>query len=72
MTDAIDKACEREQIDRDLAIKSAGKTEPVAKATGHCLWCNAELAQGKRWCDAECCEDWELNEEAGKRHRGRR
>lgn len=71
MTDAIDKACEREQLDRDLAIQSARKGVSEAPVTGHCLWCNAELAQGKRWCDAECREDWELNQEADKRHRGR-
>ena len=72
MTDIFDRASEREQLERDLAISSARKSAPSVQATGHCLWCNAELARGKRWCDAECCEDWELNEAAGKRHRGRK
>ena len=72
MTDAIDKACEREQLDRDLAINSARSAGPEAPVTGHCLWCNAELTAQRRWCDAWCREDWNLAQEASRRHRGRR
>ena len=71
MTDIFDRASEREQLERDLAIGSARKSAPSVQATGHCLWCNAELGQGKRWCDAERREDWELDQESRKRHRGR-
>lgn len=71
MTDIIDYASDREQLDRDRAIDAARSTHPVAKATGRCLWCNTELTYGKRWCDAECREDWELNQESSRRHRGR-
>ena len=71
MTDIFDRASEREQLERDLAISSARKSALSAQATGHCLWCNTELKQGKRWCDAECREDWELEQESRKRHRGR-
>lgn len=71
MTDIFDRASEREQLERDLAISSARKSASSAQATGHCLWCNAALSQGKRWCDAECREDWELEQEANRRHRGR-
>lgn len=72
MSDVIDKACDREQLDRDLAIKSAREAGPEAPVTGHCLWCNAELTEQRRWCDAWCQEDWNLAQEARKRHRGRR
>lgn len=72
MTDIFDQASEREQLERDLAISSARKFTPSAQATGHCLWCNAELKGGRRWCDAECREDWDLVQEAGRRHRGRK
>lgn len=71
MTDIIDRASDREQIDRDRAIDAARSAQPSARATGHCLWCNAELAQGNRWCDSECREDWELNQESRRRYRGR-
>jgi len=72
MADAIDKACDREQLDRDLAIARARNSQSAAKATGRCLSCNAALEQGKRWCDAECREDWELDQQAFHRKNGRR
>ena len=72
MTDIYDRASDREQLDRDLAIKSARESAPEAPVTGDCLWCNAELTGGRRWCDAWCREDWNMVQEAGKRHRGRR
>lgn len=71
MTDIIDHASDREQIDRDRAIDAARSMPPAAKANGHCLWCNTGLSLGKRWCDSECREDWELNQESRRRHRGR-
>ena len=71
MSDIFDQASDREQLERDLAIASARKPLASTQATGHCLWCNAALEQGKRWCDAECREDWELDQESRRRHRGR-
>ncbi len=32
---------------------------PTALAIGECLFCEAPLQPGKRWCDAECRDDWE-------------
>lgn len=72
MSDIYDQASDREQIDRDLAIASARKNTGTAKATGHCLWCNESLELGKRWCDAECREFWELDQQAFQRKNGRR
>lgn len=48
MSDIYDQASDREQLDRDLAIKSAREATPEAPVTGHCLWCNAELKGGRR------------------------
>lgn len=72
MSDIFDQASDREQLERDLAIASARKPSASAQATGHCLWCNAQIEQGKRWCDAECREDWELNQQAFRRKNGRK
>jgi hypothetical protein len=33
--------------------------EPEAKETGYCLTCGAPLPKGRRWCDAECRDEWE-------------
>lgn len=71
MTDIFDRASDLEQKERESAIASARKPLVSARETGHCLWCNAKLIQGKRWCDSECREDWELEQESRKRHRGR-
>ena len=73
MTDMHERASDREQMDRDLAIEAARNTRPEAPITGHCLWCNESLTGGRRWCEGDGCkEDWELAQEAQKRHRGRR
>ena len=72
MSDIFDQASDSEQMDRDLAIRSAREAAPDAPVTGHCLWCNAELTDQRRWCDQWCREDWNLAQEANKRHRGRR
>jgi hypothetical protein len=57
--DDIDRACEREQMDRDLAIAAAAQHEPMLPACGECYNCTASIPGGSRWCDAACREDWE-------------
>ena len=37
--------------------------EPVANATGQCLWCGKQLEKGMRWCDASCRDAWEKENE---------
>lgn len=32
--------------------------------TGHCLWCRAPLPDLRRWCGAECRDQWQ----AAQRH----
>jgi len=64
-----DDATMREEHFRDLALKHRKPTGPAS--TGHCLYCNAELDAGKRFCDGWCRDDWNLEQEARKRQRGR-
>ena len=64
-----DDATMREEHFRDLALKHRKPTGPAS--TGHCLYCNAELDGGKRFCDGWCRDDWNLDQEARKRQRGR-
>lgn len=35
------------------------------KPCGHCLNCEAPLPEGRRWCDADCRDDWEKLKAAG-------
>ena len=58
MSDVIDMACEREQIDRDLAIANALRSTPVLPACGQCYNCLDPLPAGLRFCDSECRNDY--------------
>lgn len=57
MSDVIDMANDRAERDLELALKSKRPAGP--DATGRCLWCNAPVPRGVRWCDADCRDDWE-------------
>jgi hypothetical protein len=64
MTDIADRAdseCEHELAE---ALRKRKPSGPLA--CGFCLYCDALLPEGKRWCNAECEADWEYNE---NRHR---
>ena len=34
-----------------------------APHTGHCLNCGEPLPAGRRWCDADCRDEWEARNE---------
>jgi hypothetical protein len=41
--DDIDRACEREQMDRELAIAAAAQHEPMLPACGECYNCGSSV-----------------------------
>lgn len=51
-----DMATEVEERDRDLAMKLRRPEAP--QATGRCLYCEARVPDGARWCDSDCRDDW--------------
>jgi len=57
MSDNLDIASEREELDRSIAQALRRPAGPLA--TGRCLFCE-EASPGRRWCDAECRDQWEL------------
>jgi hypothetical protein len=59
MTDIFDRASEKEERDRDLAIRAARAKNQPLKITGFCLFCNEALSD-RRFCSAECREDYEM------------
>lgn len=71
MADQFDQASEREQMDRDLAIKrqleaSATSVRSI-KAQGHCLACFEDFAANdnqRLFCDAKCAGDHEQRQRA--------
>lgn len=71
MPDDIDRAQERDlqyQADCELERRyQAAKGGP--EATGDCLYCGEPLAVGLRFCDADCRDGWE-HEQQLKQMRG--
>lgn len=53
----------------EAGIKAASEAKGP-EATGHCLNCGEELADGARWCDADCRDDWQKRESARARTAG--
>jgi hypothetical protein len=35
------------------------KDVPLAEATGYCLFCDEEVEENRRWCSAQCRDDWQ-------------
>ncbi len=57
--DEIDLAQEAVDNMREYYIESVRRHRPALPATGECFYCGNRLADGQRWCDAECRDDWE-------------
>ncbi|MGI9152734.1 MAG: hypothetical protein ACR2IY_02510 [Rubrivivax sp.] len=62
MSDNLDIASDREELDRAMAIAAKRPSGPTP--TGRCLYCDEIVADHQRWCDAQCRDEWEA-------HRGR-
>lgn len=62
--DILDQAAAFEEMDRERALKMRDRGPTIA-ATGECLNCEAPVADGRRWCDADCRDDWQR---AQRRH----
>lgn len=56
--DAIDQATQLAEEARDRALTTLDRT-PGPGFTGFCLCCEEQLEPPKRWCDAECRDEWE-------------
>ena len=68
--DLLDDASEVEALFRDRCIKNA-RQQKMLPSVGHCYYCNDDVENGRRFCSPECREDWELEQEANRRHNGR-
>lgn len=64
MADFADLGADREEMDRALALKVRAPDGPAA--TGECLCCGETLADGLRWCDADCRDDWQAGQRRGE------
>jgi RNA polymerase-binding transcription factor DksA len=67
MTDVIDRAQEREQLDRDLALKEQRREK--TKGTTHCTDCGAPIASMRQEMGATRCVAHQAALEADARKR---
>ena len=59
MSDDIDIANERADIERANLIATIRSKAQTIKPTGCCLECGTPVAEGLRWCDNHCRDDWQ-------------
>lgn len=58
-----DQATAVEERDRALALRYHRRPEGPA-SVGYCLCCREALPAARRWCDADCRDDWERERRA--------
>lgn len=59
MTDIIDMANERAELDLAISIKAHQRHEPALPYVGQCYNCLTELPEGRRFCDKNCADDYD-------------
>lgn len=59
MSDEADRADALIEMVADCGIAAARQAQPDARAIGVCLWCGDEVRDSRRWCDADCRDEWE-------------
>ncbi len=57
--DDADLAGRFDELNIKTSLYASRKDEPQAVAIGICLFCEEPVAEGRRWCDAACRDDWE-------------
>lgn len=60
ISDVSDKATELEMMASDTKIKEiqAEANKPIPTSE-HCLWCASKTKDGRRFCNRDCCAQWE-------------
>lgn len=61
MADVVDDAQAISDRLHDARIQKLREQadKQTVKSTGRCLYCDEELQDGRRWCDADCRDIWE-------------
>lgn len=59
--DIFDKASEREQQDRELALNTQRDraVRDTLIPTGRCYFCEGDISAGRLFCDGDCRDDFE-------------
>jgi predicted nucleic acid-binding Zn ribbon protein len=65
--DVFDQATEMEERDRDAAIAAQRNKTAVLPDIGHCHSCEEPRSDGRRFCDADCRDDYDREQKHRKR-----
>lgn len=64
MADMADIANEHIERENEALLLRNRITQPAITSSSHCLHCGQKLRDAKRkprrWCDADCRDDWQL------------
>lgn len=60
--DTIDTAQEYIETIEQVAIDNARKDVNTENPSGLCWYCEEKIGTHRRWCDADCCKDWEAEQ----------
>lgn len=60
--DLTDAHLEREMQARLAWLRRPQQALPYS---GQCYWCGEKVHAPKRWCDADCRDDWERQQRRG-------
>lgn len=66
--DEADQANDNIARDEAIAIKVTANRGPEVDSTGVCLYCTEELTDGRRWCDADCRNAWQVKNRGIRRY----
>lgn len=59
MSDIADKANDLVAMNDELALRGVRNKITKAEFTGFCLNCDEVVEEPRRWCDADCRDQWE-------------
>lgn len=57
--DKADKTQENAELYLSTALYKSRRHEPDIVPIGQCLFCGDPVAEQRRWCDADCRDEWE-------------
>ena len=60
--DDADRAADREDIAREAAVAAIRRRIEAMPSLGYCYYCGEALRAGKRFCDADCRDDYDRQE----------
>lgn len=63
--DRAQKETDLLQLRQLQAVREKASHREV-EATGFCLNCGEEVEPGRRWCCADCRDEWELRKKRGQ------